>query len=54
MLALASVTCLVTGGGLAFAATKRLRHAVALERLAGVLMIVGLALLGIGLKGIQL
>ena len=53
MLTVASFITLVLGGSLAYAATNHPLHAALLERLGGMLMIVGLAILGTGLAGIQ-
>jgi hypothetical protein len=46
VLGAASLITILSGGALAFAATKLPRHAVILERCGGALLIAGFALLG--------
>lgn len=49
MIATLSSSCLIIGGCVACAALKRPNHQAAFERVGGMLMVAGLALLGTGL-----
>lgn len=44
-----SVTAIVSGAALAYVSTRRPAHTATLERWGGILMVTGLALIGVGL-----
>lgn len=48
-----SVIAIVTGVALAYVSTKRSAHAAALEQWGGILMVTGLALIGVGLGAVH-